>query len=93
MFIQRNFLYIVMALAVGLAIVMGVTVYQKGPAPPPAPLPATTPAFRAYWFGGKAELNTYRLDQAQYGASHPGEAVLVFVTEDFRTDKHVKSES
>ncbi len=93
MFIQRNFLYIVMALAVGLAIAMGATIYQKGPATLPAPSLASTPAFRAYWFGGKAELNTYRLDQAQYGASRQGEAVLVFVTEDFRTDKQVKSEA
>lgn len=93
MFIQRNFLYIVMALAAGFAVLMGATAYQKGPAAPPAPSPASTPEFRAYWFGGKAELNTYRLDQAQYGASRMGEAVLVFVTEDFRTDRQVKSES
>ncbi len=93
MFVQRNFLYIVMALAVGLAIFMGATVYQKGPATPPAPSLASTPEFSSYWFGGKAELNTYRLNQAQYGASRTGEAVLVFVTEDFRTDKQVKSES
>ncbi|WP_375443346.1 hypothetical protein [uncultured Fibrella sp.] len=93
MFVQRNFLYIVMALAVGFAIFMGATVYQKGPATPPAPSLASTKPFRDYWFGGKAELNTYRLNQAQYGASRTGEAVLVFVTEDFRTDKQVKSES
>jgi len=93
MFVQRNFLYIVMALAVGFAIFMGATVYQKGPTPPPAPSLASSPEFRAYWFGGKAELNTYRLNQAQYGAARTGEAVLVFVTEDFRTDKKVKSES
>lgn len=93
MFVQRNFLYIVMALAVGFAIFMGATVYQKGPATPPAASLASTKPFRDYWFSGKAELNTYRLDQAQYGAARTGEAVLVFVTEDFRTDKQVKSES
>lgn len=93
MFIQRNFLFIVMALAIGLAVFMGATVYQRPPAPPPAPSPSTTEAFRAYWFSGKAELNNYRLEQAQYGATYPGEAVLVFVTEDFRVDKQVKSES
>ena len=93
MFIQRNFLFIVMALAIGLAVFMGATVYQRPPATPPAPSPTTTEAFRAYWFGGKAELNTYRLEQAHYGATFPGEAVLVFVTEDFRVDKQVKSES
>lgn len=93
MFIQRNFLYIVMVLAVGLAVVMGATVYQKGPASPPVPSLASTTQFRLYWFGGKAELNTYHLHQAQYGDSRSGEAVLVFVTEDFRTDKQVQSES
>ena len=93
MFIQRNFLYIVMALAVAFAVFMGATVYQKAPATLPTPLPSESAPFRAYWFGGKAELNTYRLEQAQYGALRSGEAVLVFVTEDFRTDLQVKSES
>ena len=46
-----------------------------------------------YWFQGKAELNRYELEQARYGALHKGYAVLVFVTEDFLTDKHVKLES
>ena len=93
MFIQRNFLFIVIALAVVLAVAMKATVYQREPPPPPTPSPVTSEAFRSYWFGGKAELNTYRLEQAQYGAMHTGEAVLVFVTEDFRVDKQVKSES
>ena len=93
MFIQRNFLFIVMALAVGLAIFMRATVYQRPPAPLPPPSPVSTPAFESYWFGGKAELNHYSLEQARYGAMRTGEAVLVFVTEDFRTDTQVKSES
>ncbi|MBO0932709.1 hypothetical protein [Fibrella aquatilis] len=93
MFIQRNFLFIIMVMAVLLAVAMKATVYQREPVAPPTPSPATTEAFRAYWFGGKAELNTYQLEQAQYGAMHTGEAVLVFVTEDFRVDKQVKAES
>lgn len=93
MFVQRHFLTIAVVLAIVFAIAMGATVYQKGPTPPPAPAPAAQPNFRAYWFGGKAELNHYRLDQAQYGAMNPGEAVLIFVTEDFRTDEQVKSET
>jgi hypothetical protein len=49
--------------------------------------------FRTYWYNGQAEISTYTLDQERYGANHPGEAVLVFVTEPFRTDKQVKFEN
>ncbi len=49
--------------------------------------------FRDYWYNGQAEISRYKLDQAQYGAVNPGEAVLIFVTEDFRTDTQVKLES
>lgn len=50
-------------------------------------------SFRDYWYNGQAEISRYRLEQGQYGVANPGEAVLVFVTEDFRTDKLVKLES
>lgn len=46
-----------------------------------------------YWYQGKAEVSSYTLQQARYGAVHPGEAVLVFVSEDFLTDKQVKNET
>lgn len=49
--------------------------------------------FRDYWYNGQAEISRYQLNQAQYGAVNPGEAVLIFVTEDFRTDTQVKLES
>ncbi|HEV7349135.1 hypothetical protein [Telluribacter sp.] len=49
--------------------------------------------FRDYWFNGQAEISRYSLQQVQYGTRNPGEAVLVFVTEDFLTDKQVKLES
>lgn len=58
-----------------------------------APMTEPSAPFRQYWLSGKAELNRYSLEQAQYGALNPGEAVLIFVTEDFRTDTHVKAES
>lgn len=58
-----------------------------------APMNEPSAPFRQYWLSGKAELNRYSLEQAQYGALNPGEAVLIFVTEDFRTDTHVKAES
>jgi len=48
--------------------------------------------FRSYWYRGLAELNRYELQQVRYGEVHPGEVVLIFVTEDFLTDKQVKHE-
>ena len=45
-----------------------------------------------YWFEGKAEISHYTLSQNRYRDVHPGEAVLVFVTEPFLTDKQVKNE-
>ncbi len=49
--------------------------------------------FRAYWYKGKAEISSYDLQQAQYGKLNTGEAIMIFVTEDFRLDKQVKLES
>ncbi|GAB3891443.1 hypothetical protein [Spirosoma agri] len=90
--ITRNFLLIVLALAVVFAFAMKATIFQQPPTQKPTTT-ATSADFSGYWFGGKAELNSYTLEQAQYGALHPGEAVMIFVTEDFRTDKQVKAET
>jgi hypothetical protein len=49
--------------------------------------------FRKYWFDNKAEISSYDLVQAQYGKLNKGEAVMVFVSEEFRLDKQVKLES
>ncbi|MDQ6755441.1 MAG: hypothetical protein M3004_00745, partial [Bacteroidota bacterium] len=46
--------------------------------------------FKQKWNAGKAELSSYDLQQARYGEIRNGEAVLIFVTEDFSTDKLVK---
>ncbi|OON67404.1 hypothetical protein [Hymenobacter sp. CRA2] len=59
----------------------------QGPA-----LPPVTPEFQRYWYAGQAELSRYQLTQSRYGALHPGEAVLVFVTEDFLPRQQVKFE-
>lgn len=48
--------------------------------------------FGAYWYRGLAELNRYELSQLRYGELHPGESVLIFVTEDFLKTKQVKHE-
>lgn len=46
--------------------------------------------FSSYWFQGKAELTSYELTQARYGELRQGDAVLIFVTEDFSESKQVK---
>lgn len=95
--ITKNFLLIVLLLAVGFAFMMRATVFQKEPAKTPdqtkPPVAQVSAAFSGYWFAGQAELNHYRLEQTQYGTLHPGEAVLIFVTEDFLTDKQVKADT
>ncbi|MBD99058.1 MAG: septum formation inhibitor Maf [Verrucomicrobia bacterium] len=48
--------------------------------------------FNAYWYAGKAEITSYDLQQARYDEIHNGEAVLIFVTEDFLVEKQVKDE-
>ncbi len=54
--------------------------------------PQTRQAFKDYWYQGKAELTRYELDQARYGEARRGDAVLVFVTEDFLVGEQVKHE-
>jgi hypothetical protein len=48
--------------------------------------------FRAYWNAGKAEITHFALQQARYGEVRRGDALLIFVTEDFLPDKQVKAE-
>jgi len=49
--------------------------------------------FKEYWYSENAEISSYSLKQAQFGNLNDGEAIMVFNTEDFRKDKHVKLES
>jgi hypothetical protein len=51
---------------------------------------ALPPDFGSYWYQGKAEVSSYDLEQARYGELRKGEAVLIFVTEDFSRSKQVK---
>lgn len=46
--------------------------------------------FVKYWYSGKAEITSYKLQQARYGEMHGGSAVTIFVTEDFSAGKQVK---
>lgn len=51
------------------------------------------PDFKEYWYTGEAEISRYNLQEIRYGEVREGDAVLVFVTEDFLTDRQVKLES
>lgn len=46
-----------------------------------------------YWYEGQAEINTYDLEQARYGEIRPGQVSMIFVSEDFLTDKQVKNDN
>ncbi len=50
-------------------------------------------SFPSYWGRGLAELNRYEVKKGRYSEQHEGEAVFVFVTEDFDTVKQVKSDT
>lgn len=52
----------------------------------------TKNTFNTYWYQGLAEMNRFELEQSRYGEIHKGEAVHIYVTEDFLTDKQVKYE-
>jgi len=47
--------------------------------------------FKNYWFDGTAELSSYQLTQSRYGSPRVGQAVLIYVTEDFLTKEQVKA--
>jgi len=49
-----------------------------------------TDEFSTYWYAGKAEVNSYALQQSRYGQMHEGSAVLIFVTEPFSKSEQVK---
>ena len=46
--------------------------------------------FNDYWHTGKAEVASYDLAQSRYGEIYQGNAVLIFVTEDFSKARQVK---
>ena len=56
------------------------------------PVATVDDAWGNHWYDGKGEVNTYTLRQSRYADVHPGDAVLIFVTEDLMTDTQVKDE-
>ncbi len=80
---------------------LSITVVLSACAPPAErnAIPATSAVFTPladefgdYWYQGDAELTSYTLEQARYGEIHQGEAVLIFVTEDFSLSNQVKTD-
>ena len=62
-------------------------------ASPPGPRgPTVADDFWDHWGDGRAEVSGYALTQPRYGEDRSGEAVLVFVTEDFDEQARVKSD-
>ena len=49
-------------------------------------------AFPSYWFDGTAEISRYELIQDRYGEPRGGDAVLIFVKEDFTPATQVKAD-
>ncbi len=49
--------------------------------------------FKDYWYAGEAEISSYKLEQARYGEMREGNAVLIFVTEDFLPEVQVKADN
>ena len=48
--------------------------------------------FHSYWYNHGAEITRFELEQSRYGEIHPGHAILIFVTEPFLPDLHVKAD-
>ena len=50
-----------------------------------------TSDFKNYWFDGTAEISSFKLTQSRYGEPREGEAILIYVTEDFLSNEQVKA--
>ena len=60
---------------------------------PLAPKTELSNTFKDYWYSGEAEITSYKLEQARYGEMREGNAVLVYVTEDFLPEEQVKADN
>jgi hypothetical protein len=66
---------------------------------PPCPASASesqpnlNPTFGTVWFDGQAEISTYTYQVERYGETREGNAVAIFVTEDFNPITGVKSDT
>jgi len=53
----------------------------------------TDPLAKELWHDGKAEITSYKLEQARYGEMHEGQASMIFVTEDFSKESWTKADT
>lgn len=60
---------------------------------PKQPKSMLSNTFKDYWYAGEAEITSYKLEQERYGEIRDGEAVLIFVTEDFLPKVQVKADN
>ncbi len=56
------------------------------------PIREVSQEFKDYWYAGEAEITSYKLEQARYGEMRDGNAVLIYVTEDFLPEEQVKAD-
>lgn len=92
--LKKNPISMVLILAAVAALLAAAPVFKAGPREARAltRMQDNTGAFKEYWYRGKAEITRFRLEQSRYGEVHEGDAVLIYVTEDFLRDKQVKHE-
>ncbi len=94
---KSNFLIILSAFAFGACAPVGSGNEREEAVPGAKPVvfetTASSTSLSDYWYQGKAEVTSYELLQNRYNNVHPGEAVMIFVTEDFLTDKLVKNDN
>jgi hypothetical protein len=91
-----SFIFVALGVACSAEAPAQVGPGKAAPSGPKLPSPTesakTRSTFGSYWYQGLAELNRFSLEQSRYGEIHKGEAVQIYVTEDFLTDKQVKYE-
>jgi len=58
----------------------------------PGTINSIDPEIEKYWFGGEAEITSFKLSQARYGEMREGNAVMIFVTEPFSKKSMTKAD-
>jgi hypothetical protein len=74
----------------GIALIPAMYFFLKSDGTPSNESGVVSVAFDQYWYQGLAEVSSYDLKQYRYGEMHDGDAVMIFVTEDFSKSKQVK---